>query len=147
MRALDAIEDTAATADRGVEEQVKALAISRVGVGALLVVAPGPVLRVWLGKGANDRFSRVLARSVGGRDIALGLGATFALRHGSPLRGWLEAIVVADATDLLALAAVSRHLSRGRVLAAAIPSVSAVVLAKRLIAEIKRSQVGTATSS
>ncbi len=41
-------------------------------------------------------------RSVGGRDLALGLGALLALRRGAPLRGWVEAGALADLADGLA---------------------------------------------
>jgi hypothetical protein len=53
-----------------------------------------------------------MVRSLGARDVALGLGAVLALRHGAPVRGWVEGGGLADAADtfgtLLAFGALPR---------------------------------------
>jgi hypothetical protein len=41
---------------------------------------------------------------LGGRDLALGLGVVIALDRGAPVRGWLEACVLADTVDLVGCA-------------------------------------------
>ena len=120
------------------EPQVQALAASRVAVGAALLLAPGPVLRLWLGRVGTDAFSDLLARSVGGRDVALGVGTIFALRHRTSVRGWLEALVLADAADALALLAAARHLSRSRMVVAALPTLAALGLGRRLLSQLER---------
>jgi hypothetical protein len=43
-----------------------------------------------------------LARALGARDAALGLGTLLAQRHGGPVRGWLEGSALADAGDAIA---------------------------------------------
>lgn len=43
----------------------------------------------------------VLARMLGARDVALGLGAVIALDRGAPVRGWLEAGALVDCVDLV----------------------------------------------
>ena len=121
----------------GAETQVRALAITRVAIGAVLVAVPGPALRAWLGGQADSPAARLLARSVGGRDIALGLGAIFALRHGASVGGWLEGGLVADATDGLAMVAASRRLPAARVLAALAPTIGAVGLGGRLVSRLR----------
>lgn len=79
------------------------LAWSRVALGATAVVLPSVPLRPWLGRDEAWRpRSRLLARALGGRDLALGLGVVMALRKQSPVRGWVEAGGVADAGDVLA---------------------------------------------
>lgn len=117
--------------------QVKALAVSRVAVGTALLVAPRPVLQVWLGRHTPDAFSALLARSVGGRDVALGLGTLFALRHDTSVRGWLEALMVSDAADAVALLAAARHFPRGRLVAAALPTVSALAFGRWLVSRLE----------
>ena len=115
---------------------MRGLAVTRVAIGAVLVAVPGPVVRAWLGGQADSPAARLLARSVGGRDIALGLGAIFALRHGASVDGWLEGGLVADASDALAMVAASRHLPAARVLAALAPTIGAVTLGSRLVSKL-----------
>ncbi len=64
------------------------------------------------------------------------LGAVFALRHRASVRGWLEALVLADAADALALLAACRHLPRRRVVGAALPSVAALAFGRRLVSQL-----------
>jgi hypothetical protein len=74
---------------------------------------------------------RLLARALGARDVALGVGVLLALRHDAPARGWVEAGGLADAGDVLVtLAALKELPRRGRwaVLAAASAGVLAAVL-------------------
>ena len=125
-------------APAGLEPQVQALAVSRVALGAALLLAPRPVLRVWLGRGGADALSSLLARSVGGRDLALGLGTVFALRHRTSVRGWLEALVLADSADALALLGAGRHFSRGRMVVAGLPTVAALGFGRWLVGQLER---------
>ena len=77
---------------------------------------------------------RLLARALGGRDVALGVGVLMALRHEAPARGWVEAGGLADAGDVLVtLAALNELPRRGRwvVLAAASAGVLAAALTSR----------------
>lgn len=81
------------------------VAWSRVALGATAVLLPSVPLRPWVGRDEAWRpRSRLLARALGGRDLALGIGVVMALRHDSPMRGWVEAGGVADAGDVLATA-------------------------------------------
>jgi len=120
----------------GFEQQVKVFAIGRIGVGAGFLLAPGLCLRVSLGAVEVGPVTRMLARSVGARDIALGLGALLALRHQAPLRGWLEAGTLADAGDALTTALAFRHLGRGRAALAVLSAASSVGLGRRLVGEV-----------
>jgi hypothetical protein len=79
-----------------------ALARGRIGLGAVALVAPGLASRVMFGRGGSRTGTRVLARMLGGRDVALGLGVVIALDRGAPVRGWLEASALADGVDLAA---------------------------------------------
>lgn len=111
-----------------------AIAAGRIALGASYSVAPGLALRVWPGRSAAaDPASRFLARSTGVRDLAIGVGTLFALQKGAPVRGWLEAGMLADAGDAVAVALGARHLPRVRAVAAFAAAAGAVVVARRLV--------------
>lgn len=61
-----------------------ALAAARTGIGVVALVSPEVVGRPWVGDAAGTAQGRVLARALGGRDLALGLGALTALRRARP---------------------------------------------------------------
>lgn len=106
----------------------KAVATGRIGLAVSFCLVPGLALRGWPGQGAHaDPVARMLARSVGARDLALGVGTLMAVRHGSPLRGWLEAGVVADLGDAVAVALAAPKLPRLRSAIAFGSAVGAVV--------------------
>jgi hypothetical protein len=88
-----------------------ALAWGRIGIGVASVAAPRAALAPWVGEDDAARPSvRLLARSLGGRDIALGVGTLLAMSHDAPVRGWIEAGALADAADTVGSVLVFRGL-------------------------------------
>jgi hypothetical protein len=87
-------------------QQARQLAASvawiRVGIGVGALLAPGALARPWIGPDAYRPTAKVLARAMGVRDLALGLGVILALRHDAPVRGWVEGAGLSDAGDVLA---------------------------------------------
>jgi len=77
-----------------------ALARGRIAIGAVALAAPGLAGRFMFGRDGSRPATKLLARMVGGRDMALGLGVVIALDRGAPVRGWLEASSLADGVDL-----------------------------------------------
>ena len=77
------------------------VAYGRIAIGVVAMVAPGLPLRPWVGDLAGDRRGKLLARSLGARDLALGLGVVLAMKHDAPVRGWVEGSGLADAGDVL----------------------------------------------
>jgi hypothetical protein len=77
-----------------------ALARGRIAIGAAALAAPGLAGRVMFGEDGSRPGTRLFARMLGGRDVALGLGVVIALDRGAPVRGWLEACSLADGVDL-----------------------------------------------
>ncbi len=75
---------------------------ARVALGVVAVAAPVAAARPWVGAATVGPASAVLGRALGGRDLALGLGALLAARRGAPLRGWVEAGGLADWGDVTA---------------------------------------------
>lgn len=90
------------------------LAAGRLAIGALLVARPqGPVGAGWVGSEEAQRpTTALLFRSVGARDMALGLGTLAAARSGSPLKPWLLGATLADAIDLVATFAAGRAIPK-----------------------------------
>ncbi len=89
------------------------VAWGRVGIGVTALAAPTLMARPWIGAPAGDTASRLLARTMGGRDLALGLGAARALaRTDGEARPWVALGGMADAVDALASLVVFRSLPR-----------------------------------
>lgn len=89
------------------------LALARALLGLSALAAPGLVGRPWIGQVDAERpGTRLFGRSLGGRDLALGLGALLAARHEAPLRGWIEAGALADVADAGATLIAFRTLPR-----------------------------------
>jgi hypothetical protein len=84
------------------DRAVQALGWMRLGLGVVALVAPSVPARPWIGEDAGRTSAKTLARALGARDAALGLGTLLAHRHGGPVRGWLEGSALADAGDALA---------------------------------------------
>jgi hypothetical protein len=81
----------------------EAVAWGRIAIGVTALVAPTVPLQPWVGRDfAWQPRAKLLARSLGVRDLALGIGVILALRHDAPVRGWVEGGGVADAGDVLA---------------------------------------------
>lgn len=89
------------------------LAGVRAGIGIIAWAAPKFAAAPWVGsEAAGTTGGKVLARALGSRDLALGAGALLAMRHDAPVRGWIEAGLLADAGDTLTTALVFSKLPR-----------------------------------
>ena len=124
--------------DRDKARQIaEAIAFGRIGIGIVALLAPTVPLRPWVGRDfAWQPRAKLLARSLGARDLALGVGVILALRHKSPVRGWVEGAALADAGDTLAtLLAFGKLPKSGRwlVLASAAGAAAAARLAAPLV--------------
>jgi hypothetical protein len=112
-----------------------ALAGGRTALGVVAILRPELPARPWIGAATADRpEAKVLARALGGRDIALGLVVLRSLLRADPTGGapdaaaWTGAAALADATDFVATVLAWRSLPRiGRVLVAAVAGGAVVV--------------------
>jgi hypothetical protein len=88
---------------RPVRLAARALAVGRIALGVVMVAAPGPTTRRWLGEVTEDDPGREIAvRGLGARDVVLGIGTLVAFRSGGEVRHaarWIEAGIVADLAD------------------------------------------------
>lgn len=82
------------------------IGLGRLAFGLAMILRPAAIGRSWLGSDAEGAGGQVAVRAIGARDAALGLGLLMALRRGRPLRGWVEAGMMADIGDALATTAV-----------------------------------------
>jgi hypothetical protein len=96
---------------------VRILSVLRVAIGAVLIVAPGPAGRRWIGDAATDPRVKVAVRGLGARDLALGLGALRALDRGEPAEGWVRLAAIGDTTDAVSGVLAIRRLGPLRALA------------------------------
>ena len=77
------------------------LAVNRILFGLHYLVRPQAAGPTWIGRSAKRPGTRVIVRSQGVRDIALGGGALLALARGdaTDARIWVAGHALADATD------------------------------------------------
>ena len=88
-------------------------ASGRVAIGAALLVAPQLGTKSWTGSDGATPGGRLLGRSLGARDLALGLGVLGALSRGDPRAvDWIRASAASDAVDAAATVLAFRHLPK-----------------------------------
>jgi hypothetical protein len=74
------------------------LAASRVGIGTVALIAPGLLMKIWLGADAKSPPVRAMGMAIGARDLALGIATLHALRAGDA-GTLLRCGALADAAD------------------------------------------------
>jgi len=76
------------------------VALGRIAIGCTALVAPTLMTRPWIGEAAAAPDARLLARTMGGRDLALGIGTLRALGvSDAEARPWVALAGMADAVD------------------------------------------------
>lgn len=80
---------------------IRLFACGRIGLGIALFAAPRTAARLWLRRGVSPAAG-VLARGLGARDLALGIGTLVALDDGDDVDPWMDAGVAADTADAAA---------------------------------------------
>lgn len=113
-----------------------AAALGRIALGLAALAAPVGISRAMFGGAGAQSGMSLYARMLGGRDLALGLGALVALERGSPARHWFEAAALADGVDfagaVLARADVHPRTYPGLLAVTAGASLTHVWLSRRL---------------
>ena len=96
------------------EALARGLAINRIAFGASLVALPALAGPTWVGAVAAARpGTRLFARAIGARDVALGLGALMAMGDAQSARRWFQGHAISDGIDFLATAAAGSDLPTG----------------------------------
>lgn len=93
-----------------------ALAVAglRIAIGGTLLLSPSFAGRVWIGPHGAGPGTRVFARALGARDVALGVRQLADARAGRPVLGSLRLGVAADAADAVATLLAARELTLAR---------------------------------
>ena len=89
------------------------ISFGRLLFGVAFIADPKLMDRAWIGKQARVPGAQVLARAVGARDLALGLGGVQAVaQNDGSARPWLGAAAICDAVDFGATLAAGRRIPR-----------------------------------
>jgi hypothetical protein len=103
------------------------IAVGRLGLGLIMLVAPDKVGKPWIGAAAEDGGGQTVIRGLAARDCALALGQLNAVRTGTGLREWSAAAALADTGDAVAGAIAGGSIPRnGRLGVLAVASGAAV---------------------
>ena len=117
---------------------LRSIAAMRLAFGAVLTIKTEAMLRMMVGDEPQTGSLVLFARAVGIRDLVLGLGALTASSD-AELTRWSWISLGSDAADVAAGATATRHVGRGRAVAAAvtpIPFVAAGLWALRRMTRI-----------
>jgi hypothetical protein len=88
----------------------RAYAAGRVAIGAVALLAPRPIGRVWLGAAGGTPAGGVAMRALGVRDLVLGAIALHTLDHPDVAPRWQRTCAAVDAVDFAATAVARRAL-------------------------------------
>ena len=108
-------------------QRAEMLNAGRTFFGAGMVLAPSLMLRGWVGDDANLPAVKLLGRTMGVRDAAIGVGTLLALREGKGVKFWLQLGIAADAVDCAATLLAARRIpTRGAILVGSMAAAAAV---------------------
>ena len=89
------------------------ISLARFCFGVVFISHPKIMDEAWIGRQARLPGAQVLARGVGARDLALGLGGVqAAVRNDGSARQWLGAAAICDAVDFGATWVAGRKIPR-----------------------------------
>ena len=113
------------------------LACGRIGIGVALFAAPRTAARLWLGH-AVSASTGLLARGLGARDLAIGVGQLVTLDDDRDVGPWLDAGAVADLADTTAVLLAREELAPRTVAGTAVVAASAAGVALALKQALRR---------
>src|SRR5215208_2015647 len=89
------------------------ISLGRFVFGVAFIAEPKLMERAWIGKQARLPGAQLLARAVGARDLALGIGGLQAVkRDDGSARPWMATAAVCDVVDFGATWAAGRSIPR-----------------------------------
>jgi hypothetical protein len=118
------------------KELAQLLSLGRIVIGAAAVLAPRRFARAWTGERSEAAVSVIATRGLGARDVALGLGTLRALDGEGPVRPWLEAQALADASDTVSTLSVFGQLPPLRRILGLATAAGACYIGLRLASEL-----------
>jgi hypothetical protein len=112
------------------------LGLTRVVLGAALFLSPARLATMWTGERSDVALTSMAVRGLGARDVAIGVGILVSLDQDKPVRGWLEASALADASDAVGTLVAWHRLPGWRRLGLLALEAGAAVFGMRLASEI-----------
>ena len=108
-------------------QRAEMLNAGRTFFGAGMVLAPSLMLKGWVGEDAKLPSVKLVGRTMGVRDAAIGLGTLMALEDKESVKRWIQFGIAADAVDCAATVIAARRLSTKKsILVAAMAAAAAV---------------------
>ncbi|MPZ71523.1 MAG: hypothetical protein GEU71_18695 [Actinobacteria bacterium] len=98
--------------DLDAADLARMLSSARIAIGIALLIAPGRVMTAWTGEDNPSPALKHAGRSMGARDVALGLGSLVALDRSKSVSRWLEAQAFSDAADCIGTLIAFKHMPR-----------------------------------
>ena len=123
--------------DIDAKELAQILSLGRIVLGAAAVIAPNRFGRAMTGENSDGVISTFATRGLGARDMALGLGTLRALDGEGPVRPWLEAQALADASDTVSYLGAFKDMPPLRRLLGLATAAGACYLGLRLASELE----------
>ncbi|MEO8323093.1 MAG: hypothetical protein ABI571_03025 [Actinomycetota bacterium] len=108
----DVLERMEKDYDLDAADLARMLSAGRIAIGVALLVAPGRIMRAWTGDESASPGMKHAARSMGARDVALGVGTLVALDRSRSVSRWLEAQAFSDGADCLGTLIAFKHMPR-----------------------------------
>ena len=109
------------------KQRAEMLNAGRTFFGVGMVLAPSLMLKGWVGEDSKLPSVKLVGRTMGVRDAALGIGTLMALRDGKSAKLWLQLGIAADAVDCAATLLAARRIpTRGAILVGAMAAAAAV---------------------
>jgi hypothetical protein len=120
-------------------QTARLLAGGRIVFGAALLLAPQRVTRRWVGEYAESPAVRSLARSIGVRDVVLGMIALHTVDHLQIGPRWQATCATVDSVDLLAALIARSDLPAGGLAGTVALAGGAATVGFRVSRELKHS--------
>jgi hypothetical protein len=117
-------------------DMARLLSLGRIVIGTAAFIAPRRFARSWTGEDGVRTTGTMAVRGLGARDVALGLGTLRALEGEGPVRVWLEAQALADASDVFSTLTSFRSLPPLRRLVALVTAASGCYIGVRCAGEL-----------
>jgi hypothetical protein len=125
---------------RSIKAVTISIAVVRCAIGAALVAQPRTVGRLLAGEASTSAPAQILLRSLGVRDLVLGVGTLQTALRNQPLDTALATGATSDAVDAFAIGAAAREVGMVRSVPGMLASLSALVTQLWLLVAHRRAR-------